>query len=98
MRIGDVIGTVTLARSHPSLSGASYRLVQPLSLVELQTGGSPKAETIVVYDELGAGFGQRIAIAESTEAAMPFYPEDKPVDGYIAALIDQLQIVTETTN
>ena len=27
MRIGKVIGTVTLSRSHPSLAGASYRLV-----------------------------------------------------------------------
>ena len=31
MRIGDVIGTVTLNRVHPSLTGASFKLVAPLS-------------------------------------------------------------------
>ena len=35
MRIGKVIGTVTLSRSHPSLAGASYRMVVPLSLDNL---------------------------------------------------------------
>ena len=32
MRIGTVIGTVTLSERHPSLAGGSYRVVVPLSL------------------------------------------------------------------
>ena len=31
MRIADVVGTVTLNRSHPSLLGARFKLVVPLN-------------------------------------------------------------------
>lgn len=92
MRIGEVIGTVTLNRSHPSLVGARLKLTVPLSLANL-TGAAPIAgEELVVYDELGAGIGSRIAISEGGEAAQPFYPNMKPVDAYNAAILDQIFI------
>ena len=47
-------------------------------------------EEIAVFDELGAGVGSRIAISEGREAAMPFYPEVKPIDAYNAAILDTL--------
>ena len=43
-----------------------------------------------MLDQLGAGVGSRIAISEGREAAMPFYPEVKPVDAYNAAILDTL--------
>jgi ethanolamine utilization protein EutN len=92
MRIGEVIGTVTLGRWHPSLSGASFRLAIPLTLDELARGKRPAGEPIVVYDELGAGDGSRIAISEGREAAQPFYPNDKPVDAYNAAILDAIEV------
>lgn len=92
MRIGEVIGTVTLNRCHPSFVGARLRLVVPLSLDDLLTGKQPGAESLVVWDELGAGLGHKIAISEGGEAAQPFRPHDKPVDAYNAALIDQIDI------
>ena len=52
MRIGEVIGTVTLNRQHPSLLGARFKLVVPLSLDDLCAAGGPPAEEITVYDEL----------------------------------------------
>ena len=92
MRIGEIIGTVTLNRWHPNLSGASYKLVVPLSLANL-TGTAPiTAEEFVVYDELGAGIGNRIAISEGGEAAQPFFPDMKPVDAYNAAILDQIHL------
>ena len=90
MRIGEVIGTVTLGRAHPSLAGATLRLAVPLALAELTGGEAPAGEALVVYDELGAGIGSRIALSEGREAAMPFYPEIKPVDAYNAAILDSL--------
>ena len=92
MRIGEVIGTVTLGRAHPSLAGATLRLAVPLALAELAGGGTPAGEALVVYDELGAGIGSRIAISEGGEAAQPFLPEIKPVDAYNAAILDHLQV------
>ena len=95
MRIGKVIGTVTLNRSHPSMLGARYKIVVPLSLDNL-TGRSEKpAEEFVVYDELGAGIGSMIAISEGREAAQPFHPDVKPVDAYNAAILDTVNIRTD---
>jgi len=50
-----------------------------------------RGEPFVVFDELGAGIGSRIAVSEGTEAAAPFYPEVKPIDAYNAAILDQLE-------
>ncbi len=96
MRIGDVIGTVTLNRVHPSLSGARWKIVVPLTAAQLMDeapaaeGGA--AEDLVVYDRLGAGIGSRIAFSEGREAAQPFHPEVKPIDAYCAAILDQVRI------
>ncbi len=92
MRIGEVIGTVTLNRSHPDLTGARYKLVVPLSLDDLAGRGNKSAKAIVVYDELGAGIGSRIAISEGGEAAAPFYPDARAIDAYNAAILDQITL------
>ena len=91
MRIGEVIGTVTLNRCHPSLRGASYKLVVPLTWDNLAGRSERSAGEIAVFDELGAGTGSRIALSEGREAAMPFYPDVKPIDAYNAAILDTLQ-------
>jgi microcompartment protein CcmK/EutM len=105
MRIGDVIGTVTLNRAHPSLAGASLKLVAPLSWDDLagssgilplperkrqDAASTLPLEEIVVFDPLGAGAGSRIAVSEGREAAMPFHPDIKPIDAYNAAILDTL--------
>jgi len=95
MRIGTVIGTVTLNRSHPSLQGASYRLAVPLSMANLTGDYRQIAEELVVYDDLGAGVGSQIAISEGAEAAQPFRPELKPIDAYNASILDNIDLRKE---
>jgi ethanolamine utilization protein EutN len=92
MRIGEVIGSVTLSRAHPSLVGARWLIAVPFSLKALKNGLPPDGEDLVIYDALGAGAGSRVGFSEGGEAAAPFYPEKKPVDAYCACLIDQLNI------
>jgi ethanolamine utilization protein EutN len=92
MRIGKVIGTVTLNSWHESMRGARYRIAVPLSLTDLRGESQPAAEAFVVYDELGAGVGSLIAISEGGEAAQPFRPDMKPVDAYCAAILDSVDL------
>lgn len=92
MRIAKVQGTVTLSRCHTSFDGASLRLATPLTLDELPSGDRPTGDTIVVWDGLGAGEGSLIAVSEGGEAAQPFRPENKPVDAYCAAILDELSL------
>jgi ethanolamine utilization protein EutN len=92
MRIGKVIGTVTLNRVHPTLAGLRLKLVVPLSLANLTGKSDDIAEEIAVYDQLGAGIGHQIAISEGREAAMPFHPDVKAIDAYNAAILDNVTI------
>ncbi|MDX1965235.1 MAG: EutN/CcmL family microcompartment protein [Pirellulales bacterium] len=96
MRIGKVIGTVTLNRQHPAMTGARYKLVVPQSLANLAGDNMSPAEELTVYDDLGAGEGSMIAFSEGGEAAQPFRPVFKPVDAYCAALLDQIVIYPAT--
>ena len=92
MRIGDVIGTVTLSRPHPALAGFRFVLAVPHTRASLLEGAALDAEEIVIYDDLGAGPGSRIAFAESGEAAAPFHPEKKSIDAYCACLLDHVSL------
>jgi ethanolamine utilization protein EutN len=94
MRIAKVIGTVTLSRVHPALSGGRLKMVVPQSLANLASGGGEEAEPLVAWDELGAGVGSMIALSEGGEAAAVFYPDEKPVDAYSAAILDKIDINT----
>lgn len=91
MRLGRTIGTVTLVEPHPTMRGAALRLVVPLGPTDLAAGDGP-AEPLVAWDDLGAGDGQLVAFSEGGEAAQPFRPQDKPVDAYVAALVDRLDL------
>ena len=92
MRIGLVVGKVSLTRVHPSLAGMRYVLALPQSLSALRGAVAPMPEELVLVDELGATPGARIAFSEGGEAAAPFHPHKKPVDAYAACLIDELTI------
>jgi ethanolamine utilization protein EutN len=91
MRIVEVIGSVTLSRTHPSLVGARWLVGVPFSVEGLRRG-TPDGEDLVLYDQLGAGPGARIGMSEGVEASAPFLPEKKPVDAYCACLLDQVVI------
>jgi len=93
MRLGKAIGTVTLVQPHATMRGGVLRLVVPLATADLAAGDGP-AEPLVAWDDLGAGDGQLVAFSEGGEAAQPFRPLDKPVDAFIAALIDHLDVTS----
>jgi ethanolamine utilization protein EutN len=95
MRIAEVIGTVTLSRVHPTLVGARFVIGVPYSLKALKQDGPPDGEDLVVFDDLRAGTGNRIAVSEGGEAAAPFLPGRKPVDAYCACILDQVVVREE---
>jgi carbon dioxide concentrating mechanism protein CcmL len=93
MRIGKVMGRVTLSRSYPTLAGGRFVLVEVQDRFSLAGKPRKSAETVVAYDHLGCGDGDLIAFTESREACMPFYPEKiVPLDAYNAAILDRVDI------
>ena len=92
MRIAEVIGRVTLSRGHPSLRHARYVIGLPMTFEAITEGSSERGESLVIYDNLGAGPGAIIGVSEGREAANPFHPEKVPVDAYCACLLDYLNV------
>jgi len=94
MRLGTVIGRVTLNKTVPSLLGGRWLIVSPFTREHFQRGsetpaGLSKDPSLVVYDDLGGGVGQTIGFVEGREAASPF-EQPTPVDAINAALVDQI--------
>jgi ethanolamine utilization protein EutN len=92
MRIGEVIGRVTLSRFQPRLRGGRFLIALPMPLAALTEDASDRGEELVVYDNLGAGPGSLIGISEGREAANPFGQTKAAVDAYCACLIDEISI------
>ena len=92
MRIAEVIGRVTLSRSHPSLRNARYVIALPMPRSALAEGSPARGEEVVVFDRLGAAPGAMIGMSEGREAANPFGKEKVPVDAYCACLLDHISL------
>ncbi len=94
MRLGTVIGRVTLSRTVPALLGARWLIVSPFTRAHFQRGHTPlpglsKEPSLVAYDDLGGGVGQTIGFVEGREAASPF-DQPTPIDAINAALVDEI--------
>jgi carbon dioxide concentrating mechanism protein CcmL len=94
MRLGTVIGRVTLSRAVPALTGARWLVISPFTREHFQQGsqtpaGMSKEPSLVVYDDLGGGVGQTVGFVEGREAACPF-DGPTPIDGIVAALVDNI--------
>ncbi len=92
MRLGQVIGRLTLNAYEPTFQSGRFLVVLPLS--RKQIGGGPlkplpQGNSLVVYDNLGAGLGNIISYVEGREASVCF-PEPTPVDAFNCAIIDEM--------
>lgn len=91
MRIAEIIGTVTLSRCHPSLTGLRWIIGVPYSLKGLRMNIAD-GEPVVMCDGVSAGYGSQVGFSEGAEGAQPFHPDKKPVDAYAACLLDQVVV------
>jgi microcompartment protein CcmK/EutM len=94
MKLGTVIGRVTLSQTVPALIGARWLIVSPFTREHFQRGtesltGMSKEPSPIVYDDLGGGVGQTIGFIEGREAAAPF-DQPTPIDAINAALVDEI--------
>lgn len=94
MRLGTVIGRVTLNVTVPALVGARWLIVSPFTREHFQRGtetpaGMSNDPSLVIYDDLGGSVGQTIGFVEGREAAQPFQGP-APVDAINAALVDEI--------
>lgn len=94
MKLGRVIGRVTLSRTVPAFEGGRFLIVTPFTRDHFQRGRQPpeglsRDFNLIVYDNLGGAQGQTVGYVEGREAAQPF-DQPTPVDAICAALVDEI--------
>ena len=94
MKLGTVIGRVTLSKSVDLLKGGRFLVVSPLSREQYAKGidakpGMGTDPSLVVYDDLGGGVNDIIGYEEGAEAAQPF-EVSPPIDAINCALVDEM--------
>ncbi|MFK8112627.1 MAG: EutN/CcmL family microcompartment protein [Rubripirellula sp.] len=92
MKLARTIGSVTLARSHPSMESAKLRCVEIVDSIERIDEQPLGGETVIAWDLCGTGIGDLVALAEGPESAQPFRPDVKPLDASIVALLDETDL------
>ena len=94
MRLGTVIGRVTLSRAVPSLDGARWLIISPFTRNHFQHRHDPPVglssdPSLVAYDRLGGGVGDSVGFSEGREAAVPF-DAPPPIDALTVAIVDDV--------
>jgi microcompartment protein CcmK/EutM len=90
VRIGEVIGKVTLCVSDPKIVGKQLTIVQPHNPRSLRSDTLGTDEVVVCIDELNSRVGDRVGFSEGREAAMPWHPDKVAVDAYVGCLLDDV--------
>ena len=94
MKLGTVIGRVTLSKSVDLLKGGRFLVVSPFNREQFAKGIDAKPSmgtdpSLVVYDDIGGGVGDVIGYEEGAEAAQPF-EVPPPIDAINCALVDEM--------
>ncbi len=85
MYLGKIVGTVVATRKDERLVGHKMLVVQPLA-----QDLSPKGDTIVAVDTVGAGIGETIIFTKGTAARNALNKPDSPIDASIVGIVDNI--------
>jgi ethanolamine utilization protein EutN len=85
MLLGKVIGTIWATRKYETLKSYKMQFVQPIN-AKLENIGNP----IVAVDTIGAGPGEIIFYATSSEAVIAMDVDMAPVDASIVGIVDSI--------
>ena len=78
MIIGKVVGSVIATRKNNNLVGQKFMVVRPIN-------GEGEHNTIIAIDNIGAGIGEVVLVAQGSAARVGCGLEKAPVD---AAIVD----------
>ncbi len=85
MLLGKVVGTIWATKKYESLKSYKMQFVQPMN-AELEIMGEP----FIAVDNIGAGPGEVIFYATSSEAVIAMDVDMAPVDAAIVGIVDSI--------
>ncbi len=88
MILAKVIGTIWATRKYETLSGYKMQFIQPLN-GDMEKLGEP----IVAVDTIGAGPGELVFYATSSEAVIAMDVDMAPVEASIVGIVDSINSI-----
>ena len=83
MIIGKVVGSIVSTRKNERLIGQKLMIVRPLENMEARG-------EFVAIDNVGAGIGETVLVAEGSAARIGCGLESAPVDAAIVGIVDEV--------
>lgn len=84
MIIGKVTGSVVSTRKQENLIGNKFMVIEPF---HAGNGGKTK---LVAIDNIGAGIGEYVLVAQGSAARIGCGLQDSPIDAAIVGIIDDI--------
>lgn len=81
MIIGKVVGSVVSTRKLDNLVGSKFMIVEPIQSLN-------RDNRMVAIDQIGAGIGEFVLVAQGSAARIGCGMENAPVDAAIVGIID----------
>ncbi len=93
MILARVEGSVVATKKNVKMTGSKFLFVRPL-LVDLAQPGNfkPGTNTIVAVDDLGAGEGEVVLIAQGSSARLGAKDKDTPLDAIVIGIVDTVDV------
>lgn len=84
MIIGKVTGSIVSTRKQENLIGNKFMVIEPI-----HTGSGEKTK-LVAIDNIGAGIGEYVLVAQGSAARIGCGLQDSPIDAAIVGIIDDI--------
>ena len=92
MIVGKVTGSIVSTRKQDNLIGNKFMIVEPVTGTD-ETSGSGTAEAvgrIVAIDNIGAGIGEYVLVAQGSAARIGCGMPEAPIDAAIVGIVDDI--------
>lgn len=85
MIIGKVVGSIFSTRKNEKLVGNKFMIVEPIESMR------KNESRLVAIDNIGAGIGEYVLVAQGSAARVGCDEADAPIDAAIVGIIDEGQ-------
>jgi len=93
MILARVEGSVVATKKNAKMTGSKFLFVRPLLVDPANPNGfKPGTNTIVAVDDLGAGEGEVVLIAQGSSARLGAKDKDVPIDAIVIGIVDTVDL------
>ena len=84
MIIGKVTGSIVSTRKQDNLIGNKFMIIEPIDTM------NGEQKQLVAIDNIGAGIGEYVLVAQGSAARIGCNMQDSPIDAAIVGIIDNM--------